>query len=190
MQVDVKSGWLVGVRQCPSPHVDDRPDGMSVDLLVVHAISLPPGQFGGDDVLNLFMGSLDVDAHPFYAQLSGVRVSAHVFIQRDGTCVQFVPFHRRAWHAGVSRFGSREQCNHFSIGIELEGTETSAFTAAQYACLRALIAALRTAYESLQRAPVVGHSDIAPLRKQDPGLGFDWSRLDDVSCGIACVKMA
>ena len=177
MKVNPETGLVEGVAYYASEHANGRPQGVPVSLIVVHAISLPPGQFGGDDVINLFQGKLDSEAHPYYRQLAGIRVSAHCWIRRHGELVQFVPFHLRAWHAGISRFAHRTNVNDFSIGIELEGTETSQFTEVQYAQLNALIAALKRAYPSLQSAPIVGHSDVAPVRKTDPGLGFDWSRV-------------
>lgn len=177
MKVNRETGLIEDVKYCTSDHCNDRPNTMDISLLVVHAISLPPGGFAGDDVVALFQGKLDTSKHPYYRQLAGVQVSAHCWIRRDGELIQFVPFHRRAWHAGVSRFAHRNNVNDFSIGIELEGTETAPFTKAQYACLNELIKALREAYPSLQSAPLVAHSDIAPGRKTDPGLGFDWSKV-------------
>lgn len=174
VRVNVATGWLDEAQVMPTAHQDARPEGQGPELVVVHGISLPPGQFGSDDVQKLFLGQLKVDEHPFYWQLQGVRVSAHLFIRRDGSLMQFVPFHARAWHAGLSRLGNRSGCNDFSIGIELEGTDTCAYEPAQYACLNEVLVALRAAYPSLAGVPVVGHADIAPLRKTDPGLGFDW----------------
>ncbi len=177
MKVNPETGLVEGVAYYASTHCNHRPVGVEPSLFVVHAISLPPGQFHGDDVIHLFQGKLDIEAHPYYRQLAGIRVSAHCWIRRNGELVQFVPFHLRAWHAGVSRFAQRVNVNDFSIGIELEGTETSHFTAAQYAKLNALIATLKQVYPNLATAPTVGHSDVAPLRKTDPGLGFDWSQV-------------
>lgn len=177
MKVNPETGLVEGIAYYASTHCNHRPVGVEPSLFVVHAISLPPGQFNGDDVIHLFQGKLDIEAHPYYRHLAGVRVSAHCWIRRCGELVQFVPFHQRAWHAGVSRFAQRTNVNDFSIGIELEGTETASFTQAQYAQLNRLIAALKQAYSSLESAPIVGHSDIAPVRKTDPGLGFDWQRL-------------
>lgn len=178
MQVDVQTGLLSNANFYQTTHFNVRSNERDMSLVVLHCVSLPPGQFGGDDVIDFFQGKLDCQKEPYYAQLKGVRVSAHLFIRRDGEVVQFVPFHLRAWHAGVSRFGNRTDCNDFSIGIELEGTDTAAYTQAQYHAVNEVIAALRQAYPSLQYAPVVGHSDIAPLRKTDPGLGFDWVRIN------------
>jgi len=177
MRINVATGYVESVSTYSSPHQDERPIGDEARLVVLHGISLPPGEFGGEDVIDLFMGSLPVARHPYYAGLDGVRVSAHVFIRRTGELIQFVPFHQRAWHAGVSRFGGDDGCNDFSIGIELEGTDTCAYTDAQYEQLTHLLSALNVAYPSLVHAPVVGHSDIAPLRKTDPGVQFDWSRV-------------
>lgn len=177
MKVNSETGLVEGVAYRATEHCNDRPTAIEASLLVVHAISLPPGQFGGEDVSDFFQGKLTIDTHPYYRQLAGVRVSAHCWIRRCGEIIQFVPFHWRAWHAGVSRFAHRTNVNDFSIGIELEGTETSPFTAAQYAQLNALITALRQAYPGLRSAPIVGHSDVAPVRKTDPGLGFDWQKI-------------
>ncbi len=173
------SGWLSGTgrlasaRQLDSPNHDRRPAGVSVDLLVVHFISLPPGQFGGDGIERLFTNRIDPRAHPYYVQLQPLRVSAHFLIRRRGELLQFVDCDERAWHAGVSAFQGRERCNDFSIGVELEGDEHSPFTVAQYRRLASLTRQLA------QRYPlrwVAGHSDIAPGRKIDPGPHFDWGR--------------
>lgn len=165
-------GWLRGVRRVVSPNCDARPDGERITLIVIHAISLPPEQFGGPGVIELFTNRLDPAAHPYYATIHTLRVSAHFFIRRDGELIQFVPTTARAWHAGVSSWGGRERCNDFSIGIELEGCDTIAFDAAQYRTLAALLKRLRRCYPGVE---VVGHADIAPGRKTDPGPCFDWS---------------
>lgn len=157
----------------PSPNWDRRPSAAKIDLLVIHNISLPPGEFGGDAITRLFTNALDVDAHPYYAQLRGLRVSAHFLIRRDGGIIQFVPCLSRAWHAGVSRWRGRERCNDFSIGIEMEGTDAERFTDVQYRALVRLTRKLRSAYPIRD---IVGHSDIAPERKTDPGPCFDWKR--------------
>jgi len=157
-----------------SPNCDDRPPGAEVSLLVIHGISLPPGKFGGDGVLRLFTNTLDWAAHPFYETLRGLRVSAHFFVRRTGEIIQFVPCGRRAWHAGESSWRGRERCNDFSIGVELEGVDTRSYTERQYARLVPLAATLRRRYPI---AEIVGHSDIAPGRKTDPGPAFDWRRL-------------
>ncbi|OZI17594.1 N-acetylmuramoyl-L-alanine amidase [Bordetella genomosp. 7] len=171
-----RHGWLApapGVRLMPSPNCDARPPGMPVSLLVIHNISLPPGQFGGPHVANLFLNRLDYGAHPWLERLRGLRVSAHFFIDRQGNITQFVSTDARAWHAGVSRLDGRERCNDFSLGIELEGTDTQPYTDAQYATLAKLARLLRTRYPL--RA-VRGHEHIAPGRKTDPGPAFNWPR--------------
>jgi AmpD protein len=173
MTIDA-AGVLRGARFIASPNCDDRPPGARARLLVIHGISLPPGVFRGDAVLRLFTNTLDCTAHPFYASLAGLRVSAHFFVRRTGEIIQFVPCGRRAWHAGRSRWRGRTRCNDFSIGIELEGTDTRPYTERQYARLVALAAALARRYPI---AAIVGHSDVAPGRKTDPGPAFDWRRL-------------
>jgi len=170
------SGWLSSARQLPSPNCDERPDGMAIELIVIHNISLPPGVFDGDAVIDLFTNRLDWEAHPYYQGIRGIKVSAHFFIRRDGTLIQFVPCMLRAWHAGVSSWQERERCNDFSIGIELEGSDDTPFTEAQYATLIPLLQTLKQAYPI---QAVVGHSDIAPGRKTDPGLHFAWQRIDE-----------
>jgi AmpD protein len=170
-------GRLHSARWLPSPNCDARPPAAALDLIVIHAISLPPGQFGGGAIEALFTNTLDCDAHPYYAQLRDLRVSAHFLIARDGQLTQFVDCAQRAWHAGVSSFCGRERCNDFSIGIELEGCDTQVFQAVQYRVLAGLLCELRGRYHSLRAAPLVAHSDIAPGRKTDPGPAFDWERL-------------
>jgi AmpD protein len=177
LQVDTATGRLRGVRQVLSPHQDLRPAGLLPELIIVHGISLPPGEYGGPWIDRLFTGGLPGDAHPYFASIAALKVSAHLLIRRDGMLVQFVPFHLRAWHAGVSEFQGRAGCNDFSIGIELEGSDDSAYEPAQYLTLTAAIHALLSAYPSLHRDRVVGHSDVAPGRKTDPGLSFDWAGL-------------
>ena len=162
-----------GVSYIPSPNADDRPAGVCADLIVIHAISLPPGQFGGCGVERLFTNTLCADEHLYYRDIAGMKVSAHVFIRRDGELIQFVPFNRRAWHAGRSCFEGREQCNDFSIGIELEGCDDIAYEAAQYQRLAAAVSALLEAYPDLSAQRIVGHCDVAPGRKTDPGPLFD-----------------
>jgi AmpD protein len=157
----------------PSPNSDDRPPETEIELLVVHNISLPPGEFGGDDIIRLFTNTLDFAAHPFYESLRDVRVSAHFLVRRTGQLLQFVPCSRRAWHAGVSSWGGRPRCNDFSIGVELEGTDAIPYAEAQYRQLTRLAAALEQRYPICD---IVGHSDIAPTRKTDPGPAFDWTR--------------
>jgi len=166
-----EDGWCQQAQQLPSPHFDQRPPGMATELLVIHNISLPPGQFGGGHIAGLFTNTLDYDAHPYFDQLRALRVSAHFLIRRDGAIMQFVSADARAWHAGLSSFQGRERCNDFSIGIELEGSDFTPFEAAQYTSLAALTAALRRRYPL---AWVLGHEHIAPGRKTDPGPCFDW----------------
>jgi len=177
MKVEAATGLLVGVRQVLSAHCDARPGHAVPELIVVHGISLPPGEFGGPWIDRLFTGGLPPEAHPYFRQIAGSRVSAHVLIRRDGRIVQYVPFAARAWHAGVSEYRGRPACNDFSIGIELEGTDETAYTDAQYSQLEALIRALLAAYPTLSVEHIAGHSDIAPGRKTDPGPSFDWARL-------------
>lgn len=167
-------GWLSAAQRCPSPNFDARPGGERIDLLVLHNISLPPGEFGGGHVQQLFGNRLAASAHPYFSAISGLRVSAHFLIERDGALSQFVSCDARAWHAGASRFQRRARCNDFSIGIELEGTDFIPFTEAQYRVLDALVPALVRRYP-LRAA--CGHSDIAVQRKTDPGPLFDWSRV-------------
>jgi AmpD protein len=176
-RVEAATGWLNGAPRVESPNCDDRPPGSVPELLVVHGISLPPGEFGGPWIDALFTNRLPPDAHPYFAGVAGLRVSAHALVRRDGAVVQYVPFHRRAWHAGRSSWMGREGCNDFSIGIEVEGTDARAYEPAQYASLAGLIAALCRAYPTLAPERVVGHSDVAPGRKSDPGIAFDWPRL-------------
>jgi N-acetyl-anhydromuramoyl-L-alanine amidase len=167
-------GWWSGARRCPSPNEGPRPSGMAIELVVVHSISLPPGRFGGPHIEQLFTNTLRSDEHPYFAGLQGLKVSAHFLIRRTGRRVQFVSCDRRAWHAGVSSWQGRPQCNDFSIGIELEGLEGGRFTQAQYRSLVRLLRQLHTRYP-LQA--VTGHQHIAPGRKGDPGPGFDWEHL-------------
>ena len=177
MRVDVTTGLLVGVKQVLSPHFDSRPAGVEPDLVVLHGISLPPGDFGGPWITRLFTGNLSPDVHPYFETLVGVRVSAHVLIRRDGEPVQFVPFGARAWHAGKSSWAGRDACNDYSIGIECEGADDVAYEDAQYATLRTLLPRLLEAYPAITPERIVGHSDIAPGRKTDPGAAFDWARI-------------
>ncbi len=167
--------WLSTARRVPSPNFDERPAGESVRLVVIHAISLPPGEFGGPEIIQLFTNGLDPAAHPYFREIQGLRVSAHFLVRRDGELLQFVPCSRRAWHAGISNWQGRENCNNFSIGIELEGCDQLPFEDAQYHALDRLLTELRHRYRI---EAVVGHSDIAPGRKTDPGPCFDWHRVD------------
>jgi AmpD protein len=173
MRVDVSTGLLVGSKQVLSPFFDERPAGVAPDLIVLHGISLPPGEFGGPAIEALFTNTLDPAGHPYFAGIAALKVSAHFLVRRDGSVIQFVPCTMRAWHAGASRWLGRERCNDFSIGIELEGADDVSFEPAQYASLAALTDALAAGYPL---AHVAGHSDVAPDRKTDPGPCFDWPR--------------
>ncbi|QXC35326.1 1,6-anhydro-N-acetylmuramyl-L-alanine amidase AmpD [Aeromonas sp. FDAARGOS 1407] len=168
------AGWCREARRVPSPHHNERPVPDDISLLVVHGISLPPGEFGGPFIDDLFMGRLDPGAHPYFADIHQLRVSAHCLIRRDGELVQYVPFGARAWHAGVSSWQGREACNDFSIGIELEGTDELPYTEAQYAVLIGLARAICDHYPAITLEKIVGHCDIAPGRKTDPGDSFQW----------------
>ena len=169
-------GWDALARRCPSPNCNERPADCDITLLVIHNISLPAGCFGTGHVEALFRNRLDCAAHPDFADLDGLTVSAHFLIERDGSLVQFVASHDRAWHAGVSSWGGRDNCNDFSIGIELEGTDRQPYEDAQYAALVDLVLRLRQRHRGLAGGAIVGHSDIAPGRKTDPGPAFDWQR--------------
>ncbi len=171
-------GWYAGARHCASPNFGARPAGAVLDLVLLHSISLPPGVYTGDAVERLFTNTLDWDAHPYFQTLRGLEVSAHFLIRRDGALWQFVSCEDRAWHAGASSFQRRDNCNDFSIGVELEGLEGDTFEPAQYDGLRALLCALSEQYPLRHLA---GHSDVAPGRKIDPGPGFEWHRLSDVA---------
>ncbi|SHN12177.1 AmpD protein [Pseudomonas asturiensis] len=175
MRLDCASGWCTGVQHCPSPNFNSRPDG-EISLLVIHNISLPPGQFKTGKVHALFQNRLDTSEHPYFEGIAHLTVSAHFLIERDGDAIQFVSCLDRAWHAGVSCFQGRKGCNDFSIGIELEGTDDQPFTDAQYAALTDLTRQLRVAYPGITPERICGHSDIAPGRKTDPGPCFDWAR--------------
>ncbi|MDH5212578.1 MAG: 1,6-anhydro-N-acetylmuramyl-L-alanine amidase AmpD [Betaproteobacteria bacterium] len=166
-------GLLRGARHTASPNCDARPRGAAVWLLVLHAISLPPGKYGSDAVERLFTNRLDAGAHPYFRGIASLRVSAHFFVRRDGALQQFVPVHRRAWHAGASRWRGLTRCNDYSVGVELEGAEDRAFAEAQYRCLARLARALAA---RLPLRACAAHSDIAPGRKRDPGARFDWRR--------------
>jgi AmpD protein len=169
-----QDGWYRFARRQPSPNFGPRPDGTRIDLIVVHSISLPPGQYGGDEVMALFGNALDWDAHPYFDRIRGLKVSSHFYVRRDGALWQFVSADQRAWHAGASHYRGRANCNDDSVGIELEGLEGDAFEAAQYETLTSLAAAIAQQYPVRH---IAGHEHIAPGRKQDPGPGFDWSAL-------------
>ncbi|MBT9529138.1 MAG: 1,6-anhydro-N-acetylmuramyl-L-alanine amidase AmpD [Pseudomonas sp.] len=176
MLLDPVTGWCAGVRHCPSAHCNERPQG-EISLLVLHNISLPPGQFGTGKVQEFFTSGLNASEHAYFAGIADMRVSAHFFIERDGQISQFVSCLQRAWHAGVSSFAGRDNCNDFSLGIELEGTDDLPYSEAQYDALVPLVQQLLAAYPALSVERICGHSDIAPGRKTDPGPAFDWPRL-------------
>ena len=177
--VDADTGLIEPARRCPSPNRDARPPGAEPRLVVLHGISLPPGQFGGPHIEQLFSNTLDWDAHPYFAEIRGLEVSAHLLVRRDGSLLQFVPFTERAWHAGESCFRRRARCNDYSIGIELEGEDEVPYEDAQYAVLVPVLAALLCTYPAISAREIAAHSDIAPGRKTDPGPAFDWLRLYD-----------
>lgn len=175
LKVNKESGLLESVVYQPSPHCDERPVGVAIDTIVIHGISLPPGEFGTSAVEAFFAGKLDKHSHPYFSTIDHLRVSSHLFIRRTGEVIQFVPFNKRAWHAGDSFFEGKSHCNDFSIGIELEGTDDVPYEQAQYQQLTRVIAALRDAYVTIGCQRIVGHADIAPGRKTDPGPVFDWN---------------
>jgi AmpD protein len=179
-EVQLPHGLLDGARQCPSPNCDQRPDGVEPGGVILHGISLPPGEFGGDEIEALFTNTLDWDAHPYFDGIRGLRVSAHLLVRRDGEIVQFVPFSARAWHAGESQFRGRARCNDYTIGIELEGEDETPYDDRQYLTLGNALGALFAAYPALSPRLLAAHSDIAPGRKTDPGPAFDWLRLYDL----------
>ena len=179
MRIDPASHTVVGVRFVPSPNFDERPKGVPVSLVVVHNISLPPNEFGGPYIEQLFTNQLDPTAHPYFEEIKDHKVSAHILIRRDGEVVQFVPFNKRAWHAGESSYKECENCNDFAIGIELEGADETPYEEVQYSVLATLVDSLRVVYPSLSKEDIVGHSDIAPGRKSDPGMAFQWKKFQD-----------
>ncbi|MES9856812.1 MAG: 1,6-anhydro-N-acetylmuramyl-L-alanine amidase AmpD [Sedimenticola sp.] len=169
-------GTLPSARQCLSPNRDERPSGCDVDLLVIHNISLPPNEFGGPWINDLFLNRLDPSAHPYFEAIHPLPVSAHLLIRRDGELIQYVPLHQRAWHAGTSCFGHRERCNDFAIGIELEGADEIPYSDEQYQVLAEVTRQVITIYPAITPQRITGHSDIAPGRKTDPGPAFNWER--------------
>ena len=177
MKLDATGDWFDGVRRVASPNFDTRLPGGGIDLIIVHGISLPPGEFGGPHIERLFCNRLDPDAHECFRAIADLRVSAHLLIRRDGSLVQFVALSDRAWHAGESCFEGRIRCNDFSIGIELEGTDCTPYETAQYECLGEACRALMDRWPSITVDRIVGHCDVAPHRKTDPGPSFDWPRL-------------
>lgn len=176
MNYSLHDGWLAPARRVASPNRDERPAGCAIDLIVIHGISLPPREYGGGWIDALFTNALPADAHPYFRDVHGARVSAHLLIRRDGEVVQYVPFDLRAWHAGESAFEGRRACNDYSIGIELEGCDEEPYEAVQYERLAGIIAVLAAHYP-VDRSRIVGHCDVAPGRKSDPGPLFDWDRL-------------
>ncbi|MCF6236709.1 MAG: 1,6-anhydro-N-acetylmuramyl-L-alanine amidase AmpD [Gammaproteobacteria bacterium] len=178
----IENGWLNRVKRVESPNCDERPADMQPDLIVVHGISLPPNEYGGSHIEALFTNCLNPDDHPFFAQVCNLRVSAHLLIRRDGSLTQFVPFDKRAWHAGESYYQGRSRCNDFSIGIELEGVDDLPYDMAQYQVLAKVIGYLFDTYATLSKEHIVGHSDIASGRKTDPGDAFDWMLFKTLCC--------
>jgi AmpD protein len=176
MKLDATTGLLETVRYIPSANCDDFPDNAVISLLVIHCISLPEGEYGGEDVIHLFSNTLNCEQREDYANLKNLKVSAHLFIRRDGELLQFVPLTKRAWHAGKSEFQGQQNCNDFSLGIELEGVAGHTYTDEQYQQLAIVTRELLKNYPELVRERIVGHSDIAPERKTDPGIGFDWKK--------------
>ena len=185
MHYNLKDGWIREARHVPSPNCEPRPDACVPELLVIHNISLPPGCYGGDCIERFFTNCLDWDEHPFFDEIRGVEVSAHLLVRRCGELVQFVSLNERAWHAGQSCYRGRENCNDFSIGIELEGSDEEPYTDAQYATLQAVTELLLAHYPSMTTDAIAGHSDIAPGRKTDPGPAFDWDRYKRSMTGAA-----
>ena len=175
LEVNIASGLIYPAEYILSPNCDKRPDNIEVNLIVIHSISLPPATYGSGCIEHLFMNTLDEEADPYFNEIKGLKVSAHLLVSREGIITQFVPFHLRAWHAGRSIYKGRENCNDFSIGIELEGTYQDSFEDIQYMQLAKLVRVLREAYPAMMDADIIGHSDIAPGRKADPGIGFNWN---------------
>jgi len=178
MRIDLTSGLVEEARQQPSPNCDSRPEESDIGLIVIHGISLPPGKFGDDYIDQLFCNKLNPEEHPYFKEISGLKVSSHLLVRRDGEVVQYVPLYKRAWHAGVSSYKNRECCNDFSIGIELEGEDETPYADIQYQILSKIIKSLINTYPALNQETIVGHSDIAPGRKTDPGTAFDWELLN------------
>lgn len=176
LELEIENHWLNTAERVPSPNCSDRPLDEAISLLVIHNISLPPGEFGGPHINELFCNRLDSTAHPYFAEICALKVSSHLLIRRDGALVQYVPFNLKAWHAGRSTFEGREECNEFSIGIELEGTDDTYFTSIQYELLVKVTRLLLKDYRAMTPTRIVGHSDVAPGRKTDPGPCFDWAR--------------
>ncbi|MDX1811420.1 MAG: 1,6-anhydro-N-acetylmuramyl-L-alanine amidase AmpD [Gammaproteobacteria bacterium] len=175
MHINTANGLLEGAKYIESPNCDERSNGQVIDLLVIHNISLPPGEFGGPYITHLFTNTLNPQEHPFFDEIKELRVSAHLLIRRDGQVIQYVPLNRRAWHAGVSNFCGREKCNDFSIGIEMEGTDTDDYEDIQYQKLAEITREIQRAYPQISLDNIQGHCDIAPERKTDPGESFNWA---------------
>ncbi len=180
MNINNKSGLVVDAQQIASANCDARPDAQNISLIVIHNISLPPGEFGGPYISQLFTNQLDPNAHPYFADIHQLKVSSHLLIRRTGEIIQYVPLHKRAWHAGASSYCGVENCNDFSIGIELEGTDNTPFEAIQYSTLANCILNLQQSYPSLAKDAITGHSNIAPGRKTDPGPAFNWDHLQQL----------
>ena len=176
MHIDPQTGLLAEARFVPSPNFDERPAGQPIDLLVIHNISLPPSEFGGPYIEQLFTNCLNPDAHPYFRDICHLQVASHLLIRRNGEIIQFVPFHKRAWHAGESCFAGRTRCNDFAIGIELEGADDIPYEDQQYEALLAISQKLLQTYTNIKPENIVGHCDISPGRKTDPGPAFDWNR--------------
>ena len=183
LRISARSGLVVPAVQCPSPNQDARPDGVEPRLVVLHGISLPPGHYGGREIEALFTNTLDHDAHPYFDEIRGLEVSAHLLVRRDGSVTQFVPLTERAWHAGTSCFRGESACNDYSIGIELEGEDETPYDDRQYETLQAILHAVFAAYPQITPREIAGHCDVAPGRKSDPGPAFDWLRLYDGLAG-------
>lgn len=177
MQINKVTGVLNDCLQCPSPNKDARPAETIIDLIVIHSISLPPGEYGGNAIEHFFQNKLDTSRHPYFEEIRTLKVSSHILIKRSGEIIQFVPFNERAWHAGQSNYKGRSSCNNFSIGIELEGSDSDKFEKNQYQKLAKIIITLRNTYPNISNN-ITGHSDISPGRKTDPGIGFDWDKLN------------
>ena len=175
--INIKDNLIEGVTFHSSPNFDSRPKDTDISLIVIHSISLPPGKYGGNEIKNFFLNELDTSNHEYFESIKNLKVSSHILIKRTGETLQFVPFNKRAWHAGISSYLGKENCNDYSIGIELEGTDDSEFTDEQYNSLKNLTSSLIRSYPNLSEDRLVGHSDIAPGRKSDPGIFFDWKRL-------------
>ncbi len=180
MKINKKSGFVDNVTQIASRNCDERPQGCRISLIVVHNISLPPGEFGGPYISQLFTNQLNKNEHPYFTDIAQLKVSSHLLIRRDGEVIQYVPLHKRAWHAGASNYCGENDCNDFSIGIELEGSDEIPYEALQYEKLAQLIIQLRQNYPDITKDAITGHSDIAPGRKTDPGPAFDWHHLQQL----------